>query len=148
MDDARENGQPQGGPIGALEHAGDSIGAGGFRPESEVLPGPRNDAPQNRRRLSTRRLFGLGGVLAVLLIVGMGVLSWATTSGSANHTAQAGGDRATISPRPSGPVVRVLVDAREGTVLVDFAAASPDMSRTVPSAAQQPRATYETRSAR
>ncbi len=149
MDDARENVDPQGGPIGAApEHAGGSTEACGFRPESEVPPGARNEAPQNRRRLSTRRLFGIGGVLAVLL-TGMGVLSWATNSGSAKtNTVQAGEDRAPISPRVTGTVVRVLVDAREGTVLIDFSAVSPDTSRTVPSAAQQPRGHYETRAGR
>src|SRR4029077_20461312 len=44
-----------------------------------------------------------------------------------------------ISPRVSGTVVKVLVDARLGTVLIDLTTLSPDTPRTVPSAAQQPR---------
>ncbi len=137
MDDARENGEPQGVPIGAAPgHAGDSTEAGGL-PEGRLWP--RNDPPSPMRWLSMRRLFGLGGVLAVLLI-GVGVLYWATNSWSAQtDNAQAVGDRAPISPRVNGTVVRVLVDAREGTVLIDFNTVSSDTSRTVPSAAQQPR---------
>jgi len=143
MDDARENGQPQGMPIGtAPGHADDPTEAGG----AVVGPAGERSAPAASKRrftgsrwLSKRRLSGLGGVLAILL-VGVGVLYWATNSGSAKADhAQTGGDRAPISPRVSGPVVRVLVDAREGTVLIDFGTVSPDTARPVPSAAQQPR---------
>ena len=142
MDHARENELPRRVLIGLVSRrAGGSTEPGALPegPESEVPPGPRNEPRSRHRGLSTRRLFGLGGVLAVLLI-GAGVLYWPTSSGSAKtENAQAGGDRAPISPRVSRTVVRVLVDAREGTVLIDFSAASSDTSRTVPSAAWQPR---------
>jgi hypothetical protein len=100
--------------------------------ESEVSPGPRNDVPHGRQRwLSGWRwpLLGLGTVIAVL-VIGAGVLYWDAKSGFAKtDPAQTSGDLARISPRVSGTVVRVLVDARLETIMIDLSTVSPEPSR-------------------
>ena len=151
-DDAGENGQPPGIPIGAAHgHADDPTEAGGavVGPAGErSVPGNSTRRSTGSRWLSKRRLSGLGGTLAILL-VGVGVLYWAANSGSAKADhAQTGGDRAPISPRVSGPVVRVLVDAREGTVLIDFGTVSRTRRGQYPPLLSNRVATYETRPGR
>ncbi len=110
--------------------------------ESEVPPGSRNDAPQGHQQWLSRwrwPLLGFGGFLAVL-IIGSGVLYWGANSGFAKtDQAQANGDLAPISPRANGTVVKVLVDARLGTILIDFTTVSPETSRLVSPAADQAR---------
>ena len=94
---------------------------------------------QARSRWISRRLLRLGGVLA-LLIIGAGALYWRTNSSVVKtDNMQTNVEFVPTSPRVGGPVARVFVDAREGTVLVDFSAAPPDTSRPASSAAQQPR---------
>jgi len=66
MDHARENELPRRVLIGLVSRrAGGSTEPGALPegPESEVPPGPRNEPRSRHRGLSTRRLFGLGGVL-------------------------------------------------------------------------------------
>jgi membrane fusion protein, multidrug efflux system len=92
---------------------------------SDVSPATQNGTPHGRRRwLTKRRLRGLAGVLAVLLI-GAGVLYWRANSGFVKtNNAQTNGDLAQISPRVSGNVLKVLVEehqyVRAGTELVDI----------------------------
>jgi hypothetical protein len=148
MHDARANGQPQGKPIDAApKRAGDPTEPAGvpevrlwIPPGSEVPAVTQNDPPQARTRwLSRRRLLGLAGVLAVLLI-GAGALYWRTNSGFVKtDNMQTNVEFMPISPRASGTVAKVFVDTREGTVLIDFGTVSPDTSRPVSSAAQQRR---------
>ncbi len=98
-----------------------------------------HDAQARTRWVSRRRLLGLTGVLAVL-IIGAGALYWRTNSGFVKtDNMQTRVEFLPISPRVSVPVARVFVDAREGTVLIDFSAVPPDTSRPASSAAQQPR---------
>ncbi len=108
--------------------------------ESDVPPGTRNDAPQGHQRWLTRGkwpLLGLGSFLTVL-VIGAGVLYWGANSGFAKtHYAQTNGDLTPISPHVSGTVVKVLVDARLGTILIDFSTVSPETSRFVSPAGHQ-----------
>ena len=98
-----------------------------------------HDAQARSRWISRRRLLGLGGVLAVL-IIGAGAMYWRTNSSVVKtDNMQTNVEFVPTSPRVGGPVARVFVDAREGTVLIDFSAAPPDTSRPASSAAQQPR---------
>jgi hypothetical protein len=98
-----------------------------------------DDAQARTRWISRRRLLGLGGVLAVL-VIGAGALYWRTNSTVVKtDNMQTNVEFLPTSPRVGGPVARVFVDAREGTVLIDFGAVPPDTSRPASSAAQQPR---------
>ena len=148
MQDDRTYGQPQGKPIDAAPgHAADPTEPDDV-PEaclwipsgSEVPPVTRNDPPQARTRwLSRGRLLGLAGALAVLLI-GAGALYLQTNSGFVKtDSVQTNEEFLPVSPRVGVPVARVFVDAREGTVLIDFSAVPPDTSRPASSAVQQPR---------
>ena len=74
-----------------------------------------------------------------VLLIGV-VPDWTMNSGSAKtDNAQTAGNRAPTSPCGSRTVVRVLVDAWLGTVLIDLSTMSPDTSRTLPAVAQQSR---------
>jgi hypothetical protein len=107
---------------------------------SEVPPATRNDPPQARARwLSRQRLLALTGALAVLLI-GAGALYSRTNNGFVKtDNTQTNIEFMPITPRLSGTVARVFVDARLGTVLIDFSTMAPDTSRPVSSAAQERR---------
>lgn len=108
--------------------------------ESDVPPGTRNDGSQGHRRWLSRwrwPLLGLCSFLAVL-VIGAGVLYWGANSGFAKTDhAQTNGDLGPISPHVNGTVVKVLVDARLGTILVDFSTVSPETSRLVSPAVHQ-----------
>jgi hypothetical protein len=98
--------------------------------------GNRQDPPQSRTRwLSKHRLLGLAVAVAVLLI-GAGAQCWRANGNLVKtDSLQTNVELMPNSLRVNGTVARVFVDAREGTVLIDFRTVPPDTSRPVSSAA-------------
>jgi hypothetical protein len=108
--------------------------------ERDVPLGTRKDYSQGQRRWPNKWRWPLGLGCTAVFIIGMSLLYWygMPDKGFAKTTAvPIGGYAAPSSPHPSGSTVRVLVDARLETVLIEF---RPESGQTLGSPSSAPNA--------